>query len=405
MKYPEYIKNCIEMLEASGYSAYAVGGAVRDSLLGKEPSDWDVTTSAEPEETLDVFKNFRTIPTGIKHGTVTVLANDGEKYIPVEITTFRIDGEYRDSRHPESVEFSKDVRDDLSRRDFTVNAIAFNEKEGIIDAFDGQNDLEKCIIRAVGDPEKRFSEDALRILRAFRFASQLEFEIEESTLVAAQKCSYLLKNIARERIGVEFKKLLSCNGVVYSLQKMIEYGVWQNLFDAPPPSAEIISRIAHVKNGNFATHLSALIFELSISEKEEFLTSLRLSNNEKKLVLRLCNIKNFDISQSQNDFSKCARQFLHLYNNIYEEGVEMLAFFNEKEDIDEFLDALNSEKHKNNPISISDLDIKGDDILPLCDKDYSRVGKTLEFLLKCVIEDPTLNRKEKLIEIAKKGLK
>ena len=181
MKYPEYIKNCIEMLEAAGYSAYAVGGAVRDSLLGKEPSDWDVTTSAKPEETLDVFKNFRTIPTGIKHGTVTVLENDGKKYIPVEITTFRIDGEYRDSRHPESVEFSKDVRDDLSRRDFTVNAMAFNEKEGIIDVFGGQNDLEKCIIRAVGDPEKRFSEDALRILRAFRFASQLEFEIEEST--------------------------------------------------------------------------------------------------------------------------------------------------------------------------------------------------------------------------------
>lgn len=403
MKYPEYIKNCIEMLEASGYSAYAVGGAVRDSLLGKEPSDWDVTTSAKPEETLIVFKNFRTIPTGIKHGTVTVLVNDGEKNIPIEITTFRIDGEYRDSRHPESVEFSEDVRDDLSRRDFTVNAMAFNEKEGIIDAFDGKNDLKNRTIRAVGNPEKRFSEDALRILRAFRFTSQLKFEIEENTLVAAQKCAPLLKNIARERIGVEFKKLLSCEGVAYSLEKMIEYGVWQNLFDEPSPNFEAVSRITRLKNGEFATRLAALTVELSANEREGLLSSLRLSNNEKKLVLRLCSVKEFNAPKNPGDFSKCARHFLHLYNNIYEEGIEMLIFFNE-EDISDFIAVIENEKRKNNPLSISNLDIKGDDILPLCNKDYSKVGKTLEYLLSQVIDDPTLNQKQKLVEIAKKSL-
>lgn len=403
MKYPEHVKNCIELLEASGYSAYAVGGAVRDSLLGTEPSDWDVTTSAKPEETLDVFKNFRTIPTGIKHGTITVLVNDGEKNTPVEITTFRIDGEYRDSRHPESVSFSKEVKDDLSRRDFTVNAMAFNEKEGIIDAFGGQNDLKNRIIRAVGDPEKRFSEDALRILRAFRFSSQLGFEIEEKTLEGAKSCAPLLKNIARERIGVEFKKLISCNGVVYSLQKMIEHGIWQNLFDAPHPNNESLSKIIKLPNGNFAPRLAFIVNECSDDEKDAFFTSLRLSNNEKKLVLRLCNIKNFDIPQSPNDFSHSARQFLHLYNNIYEDARKMLAFYNEN--AKEFLEILDNEGCKNNPLSISDLAIKGDDILPLCKKDYSKVGKTLEMLLTKVIEDPTLNTNEKLIEITKKSLK
>ena len=405
MKYPEYVKNCIELLEESGYSAYAVGGAVRDSLLGKEPSDWDVTTSAKPEETLTVFKGFRTIPTGIKHGTVTVLVNDGKKNIPIEITTFRIDGEYRDSRHPESVEFSNDLRDDLSRRDFTVNAIALNEKESLIDAFGGKNDLENRIIRSVGDPKKRFCEDALRILRAFRFASQLEFEIEENTLVAAQSCAHLLKNIARERIGVEFKKLLSCEGVAYSLKKMIECGVWQNLFDAPPPNFETVSQIMRLKNENFATRLAALTVELSANEREKFLSSLRLSNNEKKLVLRLCSVKKFDLPKNPAEFSKSARHFLHLYNDIYEESLEMLKFFNDKENIKGFIEIICAERCKNNPLSISDLDIKGNDILPLCNKDYSKVGKTLEYLLLQVIEDPTLNQKQKLIEIAKKSLK
>ena len=276
MKYPEYIKNCIELLEASGYSAYAVGGAVRDSLLGREPSDWDVTTSAKPEETLEVFKDLHTIPTGIKHGTITVLMDADDKQIPIEITTYRIDGEYRDSRHPESVSFSNDVRDDLSRRDFTVNAMAFNEKTGIIDAFGGKNDIENRIIRAVGDPPTRFSEDALRILRAFRFSSQLGFEIEEKTLAGAKKCAPLLKNIARERIGVEFKKLLSCTDPTYSLEKMVECDVWQNIFEVPAPDIQTISKITRLQSESFATRLAFIVNNYSENEKETFLNSLRL---------------------------------------------------------------------------------------------------------------------------------
>ena len=279
MNYPEYVKNCIELLEASGYSAYAVGGAVRDELLGKEPSDWDVTTSAKPEETLEVFKEFRTIPTGIKHGTITVLFADDEKNLPIEITTFRVDGEYLDSRHPENVEFSKDVKDDLSRRDFTVNAMAFNEKLGVIDLFEGQTDLQNHIIRAVGNPEKRFSEDALRILRAFRFSAQLEFSIEEKTLDGAKKCSHLLKNIARERIGIEFKKLLASKGVAYALEQMVKNEIWQQIFDTPAPFLEKIEKISSISNGNFATRLCALIYEYTDDEKESICSSLRLPLN------------------------------------------------------------------------------------------------------------------------------
>lgn len=406
MRYPTYIKNCIELLEKSGYRAYAVGGALRDSLLDKEPYDWDVATSARPNEILSVFADYRTIPTGIKHGTVTVLFENEEKNgekSSVEITTFRIDGEYRDSRHPESVEFSSDIRDDLSRRDFTVNAMAFNEKEGIIDEFGGKKDLENRIIRAVGNPEKRFSEDALRILRAFRFSAQLGFEIEEKTLVAAQKCALLLKNIARERVGVEFKKLLSCREVSYSLQKMIECGIWKNLFDAAP-RPQIVSKISGLENGNFSTRLSSLVAEYSEVEKEGFLTSLRLSNAEKKLVLRLCKVRDFEIPKNNAEFPAAARHFLHLYSNVYVEAQEMLEFFHGTERAAEFKKILEIEKIKNNPLTISDLAIKGSDILPLCKDNFAKVGKTLEMLLECVIENPELNEKEKLVEIAKKEL-
>lgn len=403
MNYPEHVKNCIELLETSGYSAYAVGGAVRDSLLGKEPSDWDITTSARPDDILSVFADFRTIPTGIKHGTVTVLVNDDGKNVPIEITTFRVDGEYRDSRHPESVEFSKDVRDDLSRRDFTVNAMAFNEKTGIIDEFGGKNDLEKRQICAVGNPEKRFYEDALRILRAFRFASQLQFEIEEKTLLATRSCAHLLKNIARERVGVEFKKLVACNGVKYSLEKMVELGVWQELFDTPTPALQKIGQISTIKSGNFATRFAFLVTEYTESEKEIILTSLRLSNAEKKLVLRLCGVKKFEISEKSSDFPALARRFLHLYSNVYDEAKEMLTVFGGNK-FDEFIKVLEIERTMNNPLSISDLKIRGGDVLPICEGDFSRVGKILEMLLERVIENPSINEKEKLIKIAKKEL-
>lgn len=208
MDMPKNVDTAINLLQSAGFEAYAVGGCVRDSLLGKTPNDWDITTSAKPEDMKSVFVNFRCIDTGIKHGTVTVVI-DGE---PLEITTFRLDGEYEDNRHPKSVTFTSDLGADLGRRDFTVNAMAYSKMTGTVDLFDGQNDLKNGIIRCVGDPDRRFNEDALRILRALRFASALDFEIEEKTAQCLLKNRALLGNISEERIAKELLKLVCGKG-------------------------------------------------------------------------------------------------------------------------------------------------------------------------------------------------
>lgn len=208
MDMPKNVDIAINLLQSAGFEAYAVGGCVRDSLLGKTPNDWDITTSAKPEDMKSVFADFHCIDTGIKHGTVTVVI-DGE---PLEITTFRLDGEYEDNRHPKSVTFTSNLGADLGRRDFTVNAMAYSKKTGTVDLFGGQNDLKNKIIRCVGDPDRRFNEDALRILRALRFASALDFEIEEKTAQSLLKNRALLGNISEERIAKELLKLVCGKG-------------------------------------------------------------------------------------------------------------------------------------------------------------------------------------------------
>lgn len=208
MDMPKNVDTAINLLQSAGFEAYAVGGCVRDSLLGKTPNDWDITTSAKPENMKSVFADFHCIDTGIKHGTVTVVI-DGE---PLEITTFRLDGEYEDNRHPKSVTFTSNLGADLGRRDFTVNAMAYSKMTGTIDLFGGQNDLKNKIIRCVGDPDRRFNEDALRILRALRFASALDFEIEEKTAQSLLKNRALLGNISEERIAKELLKLVCGKG-------------------------------------------------------------------------------------------------------------------------------------------------------------------------------------------------
>lgn len=213
IKLPETIKFVLGKLEKNGFSAYAVGGAVRDYILGNPATDWDVTTSALPDETEKVFSGFKVIKTGIKHGTVTVIANG----CPVEITTFRKESGYTDNRHPDNVEFVSDLAEDLKRRDFTVNSLAYNEKEGLIDLYGGLSDLKNEIIRTVGDPRERFSEDALRILRAVRFSSKLGFTIEEKTYAAAKELKENLKNVSAERIFSEFTKTLCGKNVKNAL--------------------------------------------------------------------------------------------------------------------------------------------------------------------------------------------
>lgn len=199
---PEKVQYIIRTLEKKGYPAYVVGGCVRDSVLGRTPADWDITTSARPREVQQLFR--KTIGTGIKHGTVTVLVG-GEGF---EVTTFRIDGIYEDSRHPKNVIFTPDLLEDLRRRDFTINAMAYNEREGFVDAFGGIEDLKRRVIRCVGSPRERFTEDALRMMRALRFAAQLGFSVESETFRAIRELSPLLSRISAERVQSELVKLL-----------------------------------------------------------------------------------------------------------------------------------------------------------------------------------------------------
>ena len=201
---PQEATYIIDTLTSEGFEAYCVGGCVRDLIMGLEANDFDITTSATTDEVKKCFANKKIIETGIKHGTVTVLINNR----PFEVTTYRIESTYSDNRHPDEVIFTRNLKEDLSRRDFTVNSIAFNEKKGFVDLFGGIEDIEKKIIRAVGDPKKRFEEDALRILRGIRFASTLGFEIEEETKKAILESKQLIKNISAERIFTELSKML-----------------------------------------------------------------------------------------------------------------------------------------------------------------------------------------------------
>ncbi len=203
---PKQVAYIIQQLEQRGFEAFAVGGCVRDTLLGREPEDWDITTSATPQEVKAIFP--RTIDTGIQHGTVTVMADR----VGYEVTTYRIDGEYEDGRHPSQVEFTRSLKMDLERRDFTINAMAYNDSAGLVDEFDGMGDLERRIIRCVGDAGQRFDEDALRMLRAVRFSGQLGFAIAEETEAAIRERACHLEKISAERIRVELTKLMVSPG-------------------------------------------------------------------------------------------------------------------------------------------------------------------------------------------------
>lgn len=206
MQIPEKVRYILDELKKNQFEGYAVGGCVRDSILGRIPGDWDITTSAKPEEVKRIFR--KTVDTGIEHGTVTVIV-EGEGF---EVTTYRVDGDYVDHRHPTTVEFTPNLEEDLKRRDFTINAMAYSPEQGIVDLFDGMGDIERKCIRCVGEPLERFSEDALRMLRGVRFAGQLGFEIEEKTLIAIGQLAETIKKVSVERIRVEITKLLLSNG-------------------------------------------------------------------------------------------------------------------------------------------------------------------------------------------------
>ena len=251
---PQKVNDIINELMEHGYEAYAVGGCVRDMVLGRIPEDWDITTSATPYEVKRIFR--RTVDTGIEHGTVTVLM-DKDHY---EVTTYRLDGEYEDNRHPKEVSFTSSLTEDLKRRDFTINAMAYNEKEGMIDLFGGMEDIQHGLIRCVGSAEERFDEDALRILRAVRFSAQLGFEIEKDTLIAVREKACNLKNISAERIRVELTKLLLSNHPD-RLRALYELGITKIVL--PEFDAMMLTRqqnIHHIYNvGEHTIHAVATV--------------------------------------------------------------------------------------------------------------------------------------------------
>ena len=265
----------LDTLHRAGYAAYVVGGCVRDSLLGLTPHDWDLCTSALPQQVMELFGAQRCIPTGLQHGTVTV-KQSGALY---EITTFRTEGTYTDGRHPDEVHFVPDVREDLARRDLTINAMAYNEKEGLVDPFGGQADLQSGIVRAVGVPRQRFTEDALRILRLYRFAARFGFAIDPPTAQAAQELCAHLDCVSVERIEEELAKLLSAPAPAAYLDKKILLVILPELSSEALAAAKPVVDACPAGAENLPIRLAALLLSLGEDGIRRTLKRLRCSNN------------------------------------------------------------------------------------------------------------------------------
>lgn len=376
---PPEIKFIIDRLENNGFEAYLVGGCVRDMLTDIPPHDYDITTSAPPEITLSLFQ--KTVPTGIKHGTVTVL----HKGFAAEVTTYRADGEYGDHRRPESVTFVKSLKEDLARRDFTVNAIAYNENEGIKDFFGGREDIKNKTLRAVGEPQKRFTEDALRILRLFRFASVLGFTPEKETLNAALKCAPLLESISAERISAELKKAVNGKNPA-ALKPLTDIGGLKFIGIKNPDYSKIIP-----------LHGAGLaLFGLIYSSADDLMSALcflKLSNKEKKLYENILTLLSLPFPQGK-------REIKEMLFKTDPDAVEKYLYFEKYyfgTDTENALNMLREISENGEPYRISDLKIGGKELIDI-GIGGEKIGVTLENLRKCVVSNPELNRRSILLE-------
>ena len=384
LNYPEGVRKIAEILNASGFKAYAVGGCMRDAIMGREPNDWDMTTDCSPEKMLEIFERaeVRTIPTGLKHGTVSVLIND-EIY---ECTTFRIDGSYTDSRHPDSVTFTPNISEDLRRRDFTVNAMAgdpLSSDGEIVDIFGGREDIISKVIRAVGDPKKRFTEDALRILRAVRFATVLNFEIDEETKNAAKELGHRLSDISAERKSTELKKMLNSPYADRGISLLID----MELSDFIHPQINHPKVSLNSLPQRFSTRLAALF------DSVPNLSSMKLSGEITKQVKLLCDEKFYNETTSKfTDIGATARYMISRYSDIAEDSALLRgnALLAEK---------ISAEREKNPCTSVRSLAVNGNELLQV-GIEAKKIGEIMSRLLLAVIESPELNNKESLINIA-----
>lgn len=404
---PSEVKFIISELESHEYEAFAVGGCIRDSLLGRTPNDWDITTSAKPEEVKEIF--HRTVDTGIKHGTVTVLI--GKKSF--EITTYRVDGAYTDGRHPESVRYSKYLKEDLRRRDFTINAFAYNDEVGLRDEFYGFRDMEWKVIRAVGNAEDRFSEDALRMMRAIRFAAQLGFNIELNTYNAIIKLAPNIKKVSAERIQVELTKTLMSDHP----EVTIEYAKTGLFVEILPVLYDTLSGISAQKTLELLKYVprmvimryAALLRYRTPEEARDVLRKLKLDNFTINTVTKLVEYQN-DINDviEENDIS--VREAIHKYGT---DLLELMFVFAEadgrmkreytgfnsrgrnvhlktiKKLYDEILE-------RGDCVDLKGLAVNGSDLMELGIVG-EQIGETLNWLLHIVMENPALNNKNTLI--------
>lgn len=447
---PRNVAEIIRNLEDNGYEAYIVGGCTRDAILRREPQDWDITTSAKPEEVKRLFR--RTVDTGIEHGTVTVMFGK-EGY---EVTTYRIDGEYQDARHPKEVSFTSDLKEDLLRRDFTINAMAYNPRIGLVDEFGGLLDLRKKVIRAVGNPIERFTEDALRILRAVRFAAQLSFQIEEDTRQAMRALAPNLAKISAERIREELNKLLlsgnamelleaerlGINAVIFpELSRMLAAGQNNphhvyNVGEHTLHSVEAMYHLCREGGSGDKKEMSVLLWTMLLHDvakplvkttdeagidhfyghpkkgsemAKEILERLRFDNHTRDTVVHLVEC------HDERPMGKAAplRRKINRIGAGYMEQFYLV----QKADLmaqsgyqkEEKLSAVEKEKamyheimEKEQCVSLKDLAVGGKDLIAAGFTPGRKIGEVLNKLLDQVLEDSSLNEKEKLLEIALK---
>ena len=394
-KLPAGAEFVIRRLHDAGFQAYVVGGCVRDTLLGREPKDWDVCTNALPRELQRVFADCHVVETGLQHGTLTVMY----QHEPYEVTTFRVDGEYTDHRHPDEVIFVTDVKDDLSRRDFTVNAMAWSPETGLVDAFDGQGDLARKLIRCVGDPKKRFQEDALRIMRALRFASVYGFDIDPATDAAIHVLKHTLKDVAAERIRVELLKLLCGQGAGEILRAYPD--VMQVIM---PPLAKVdwAATVAAVENVDAVSEtlrLTMLLHQLSPADAKSVLMSLKPDNFTRDWVLALVTNQNFAFQPKRHSLLTALALFgkAQTYDLLAVRRAKGLTDCEALEDVlgDVLLDGV--------CYSVKDMAINGRDLMALGAKGKT-VGACLNHLLGLLLKEEISNDRDVLLQAARAHL-
>lgn len=390
----------IDNIRSHGYEAFIVGGCVRDAVLGRIPGDWDITTSAKPEQVKEIFG--KTVDTGLKHGTVTIIKH-GSGY---EVTTYRIDGEYLDGRHPETVEFTPDLREDLKRRDFTINAMAYSYETGIVDEFEGMEDLKRRVIRCVGCAKDRFTEDALRILRAVRFAAQLDFVIEDETYKAIAEIAPNLVHVSKERIQVELTKLLLSDhpkkiwmvdatgiaeyvtpGFTEVFERELES---RNSMDPLKECWAGIAALPADKSHRWAGFLRHMTAEQAV----KILRGLKLDNDT------IGNVKNM-ITAFQVPLAVDKVEIRRLLSRVTEYqflGAMQLKKLDGDETVPGILRLFEEIKESGDCVSLKQLAVNGGDLLAKGLVKGKQIGDGLMYLLNLVLEKPELNKKDILLE-------